>query len=178
LKKLFAVSIVILLALMVMSCLPASEKYVKEANDLYDEGKFAEAAQQCTRAIEIDSKNIKAYLTRAAAYTELTKYDEALADLGKVIELDSENTMAYYQRSMTNIFAQKYDASIADSNKVLKMGLENHFVYYNRGVAYARKGNLDFALADFIKAKSLTDNAEFNRRIDGEINQLKAAMGK
>lgn len=194
-KRLLAAMLVIMLGVTVISfwsCLPADQKYLKEGNVLYDEGdklmdqartneaneKYSLAVEQFTSALNINPKLTEAYLSRAAAYTNLAKYAEAEADLTKVIEADPQNTMAYYQRSMTYIFDRKYNESIADSNKCIQLGLQNHFVYYNRGVAYARKGDYGFALADFLKAKSLTDNADFNRRMDGEINQLKAATGQ
>jgi len=196
LKWLFPVAASLLLAIFLASslaaCLPTDQRLLKEGDRYYDagdklnvEGKSSEAlkqydlaVQQYSKALEANPQSIPGYLSRGAAYTELGKYDEALKDLGQVIQMDPENTMAYYQRAMTEIFAQKYDQSIADSNQCIKLGLENHFVYYNRGVAYARKGNYEFALADFTKAKTLTNSADFIKKMDGEINQLRTAMGK
>jgi tetratricopeptide (TPR) repeat protein len=198
LKRLFTVIVLLLLTVTLMSCLPGclseDQRYLKEGDGYYDagdklrdEGKGNEAlkqydlaAQKYTKALEVNPQLIPAYMSRGAAYTEIAKYDEALIDLGRIIQMDPENTMAYYQRSMTNIFAQKYDAAIADCNKAIELGLQNQFVYFNRGKAYEFKGSgyYDFAIADYLKAKSQTSNADFNRMIDQQINNLRTAMGK
>jgi tetratricopeptide (TPR) repeat protein len=194
LKRIFPVIALLVLAITVISCLPADQRYLKEGDRYYEagdklreEGKGNEAlkqydlaAQQYTKALELNPQSIPGYLSRGAAYTEIAKYDEALKDLGRVIQMDPENTMAFYQRAMTNIYAQKYDAAIADCNKAIELGLRNQFVYYNRGKAYEFKGSgyYDFALADYIKAKQQTDNGDFNRMIDQQINNLRTAMGK
>jgi len=46
------------------------------------------AIKDCTRAIELDSYYIKAYLRRSKLFERNDKLDEALRDLKKVIEID------------------------------------------------------------------------------------------
>jgi serine/threonine-protein phosphatase 5 len=42
--------------------------------------KFAEGAEDCSKAIEIDSNNVKAYLRRATCNTTLEKWEEVVRD--------------------------------------------------------------------------------------------------
>ena len=53
--------------------------------------RHAEAAADCTAAIELDPSFAKAYLRRALALTAMAKHEEALRDYEHLAELDSEN---------------------------------------------------------------------------------------
>lgn len=55
---------------------------------------WAEAAQECSAALELDSKYIKALLRRCTAYEKLDDLERALADAEKVLELEPGNSAA------------------------------------------------------------------------------------
>lgn len=46
------------------------------------------ALEDCTKAVELNDKYVRAYLRRAKLYEELDKLDESLQDYQKVVELD------------------------------------------------------------------------------------------
>ncbi|XP_075989499.1 tetratricopeptide repeat domain 1 [Anticarsia gemmatalis] len=50
--------------------------------------KYAQAAKDCTKAIELDETYLKAYIRRAQSYEATDKLDEALADFKKILEMD------------------------------------------------------------------------------------------
>ena len=52
------------------------------------------AIQDCTKAVELNSSYVKAYLRRAVLYEESDKLDEALEDYKKVLEFDPRNQEA------------------------------------------------------------------------------------
>ncbi|XP_015121044.1 tetratricopeptide repeat protein 1 [Diachasma alloeum] len=52
------------------------------------------AIEDCSKAIELNSTYLKAYLRRAQLYEQEDKLDEALADFKKILELDPQNTEA------------------------------------------------------------------------------------
>jgi DnaJ family protein C protein 7 len=54
-------------------------------------GKNAEAAQDCSKAIELDPNYLKAYTRRANCYLALEQYEEAVRDLEKAQQLDPED---------------------------------------------------------------------------------------
>lgn len=54
------------------------------------------AIQDCTRAIELDSDYLKAYVRRSKLFERNDKLDEALEDLKKVLEIDRNYTEAMY----------------------------------------------------------------------------------
>lgn len=51
-------------------------------------GRNKSAIEDCTRAIELNDKYLKAYLRRATLYEETDKLDESLEDYKKILELD------------------------------------------------------------------------------------------
>jgi len=46
------------------------------------------AIEDCSKAIELNEKYLKAYLRRAQLFKETEKLDEALEDFKKVLEID------------------------------------------------------------------------------------------
>eukprot|EP00325_Prymnesiales_sp_UTEX-LB-985_P005138 CAMPEP_0174697336 /NCGR_PEP_ID=MMETSP1094-20130205/3229_1 /TAXON_ID=156173 /ORGANISM="Chrysochromulina brevifilum, Strain UTEX LB 985" /LENGTH=264 /DNA_ID=CAMNT_0015894289 /DNA_START=44 /DNA_END=838 /DNA_ORIENTATION=- len=56
--------------------------------------KLQKAKDNCTKALAIDAKNVKALFRRGKCYTQLGELDEAKADLDRVLELEPENKEA------------------------------------------------------------------------------------
>ncbi|XKL66340.1 hypothetical protein PGB90_009760 [Kerria lacca] len=52
------------------------------------------AIEDCTKAINLNSNYLRAYLRRAMLYEEMDKLDEALEDYKKILELDPKNNDA------------------------------------------------------------------------------------
>lgn len=57
-------------------------------------GRNKSAVEDCSKAIELNDKYLKAYLRRAALYEESDKLDECLADYKKILELDPRHKEA------------------------------------------------------------------------------------
>ncbi|KAL6262628.1 hypothetical protein P5V15_005421 [Pogonomyrmex californicus] len=77
--------------------------YTKERSILYANRAAAKvkcqsekdsAISDCTKAIELDSSYVKAYIRRAQLYEETEKLDEALEDFKKVLTFDPNHTEA------------------------------------------------------------------------------------
>lgn len=51
-------------------------------------GRTKSAIQDCTKALELNDKYLRAYLRRAKLYEDTTKLDESLEDYKKILELD------------------------------------------------------------------------------------------
>ena len=74
-------------------------------------GEYQRAAVDYTRAIELDNRNISAYLGRGIANYYLRAYNSAISDLNAVIQLDNRNAKAYYTRGLCfDKIYRRYDA--------------------------------------------------------------------
>lgn len=63
--------------------------------------KFKHAIKDCSKALDLDDKYIKAYLRRAQSYESTEKFDESLADFKKILELDASHKEA--QKALTRL---------------------------------------------------------------------------
>lgn len=97
--------------------------YSKERSILYANRAAAKAKCQtekdsaisdCTKAIELNSSYVKAYIRRAQLYEETEKLDEALEDFKKVLTFDSSHTEA-------NHAVRRLPPLIEERNEKLKM---------------------------------------------------------
>jgi len=57
-------------------------------------GRFQQAEEDCSKAISIDKKNVKAYLRRGTARENLCYYTEALEDFRYALVLEPTNKAA------------------------------------------------------------------------------------
>jgi len=53
--------------------------------------KYEEAAEDCSKTIDLDPQYLKAYTRRAGCYSALEKYDEAVRDYDKAHQMDPDN---------------------------------------------------------------------------------------
>jgi len=79
------------------------EEMKEEGNNAIKTGKYDEAIEFYTKALEIDPCNKKLnavlYANRAAAHLKKKDTDKAIADCDKAIELDEKYIKAYLRRA-------------------------------------------------------------------------------
>ncbi|KAF2680294.1 TPR-like protein [Lentithecium fluviatile CBS 122367] len=79
------------------------EKTKKDGNDAFKSGRFQEAIDLYTKALDVDpsnkNTNSKLLQNRALCYTRLKKWTEAIADCDKALELDPGYTKARKTRA-------------------------------------------------------------------------------
>ena len=79
--------------------------YKPQGIKAYNQGDYAQAISDYTKIIEIDSKNVEGYTTRAGAYVLQNNLIKALSDYNKTIEIDPKNANYYFNRG--NVYVQK-----------------------------------------------------------------------
>jgi tetratricopeptide (TPR) repeat protein len=104
----------------------ATERFAEAGKEAMEEGKFAEAIELFSKAIQEDDTNPAFYGNRGNAYSSLHKLDEALKDYDTAI--------------------QKTIALSGDPNDKRLA-----FILYNRGYAYYGAGRITEALAEYQK---------------------------
>ncbi|PKI56673.1 hypothetical protein CRG98_022923 [Punica granatum] len=57
-------------------------------------GKNEDTVKECTKALELNPKYVKALLRRAEAQEKIENFEEAIADMKKILELDPSNDQA------------------------------------------------------------------------------------
>jgi tetratricopeptide (TPR) repeat protein len=127
-------------------------------------GRYQEAEEDLTQAIELDSDNALAYSNRAIARLYLDHKAEAMADANRAVELDEREL---YTRLYVARYSGEYETAIKDATSLLE--LEGHPTAYllsSRGLAYVDSGQLERGLEDLNEALELDPQytAGFDRR--------------
>jgi tetratricopeptide (TPR) repeat protein len=119
-----------------------------------------------TKAIELESSLLPAYINRGVCYDELLQYDKAIADYTTALHIDPLYPLAFNHRGMSYAQIKKTEDALSDFNRALE--LDPHFVqaYINRATLFMQREEYNQAIADFNKAvKREPDNAAlYNRR--------------
>lgn len=95
-------------------------------NDLFKQGKFADAVAEYTEAIKRAEKDPRAYSNRAACYTKLMALSEALKDCDKAIELDATFVKAYIRKAAVQFQMREHTKCIETCEKALEVDAEHN----------------------------------------------------
>ena len=129
--------------------------HIRRGNRLNDEGKYAEAIADYTKAIELDPNYAIAYNNLGNPYHNLNKYEKAIEYYTKAIELDPKYAIAYSNRGNSYYGLKDYEKAIADCTKAIELDHKNVYAYRNRAKAYRATGQIELAEADEAMAAKL-----------------------
>lgn len=97
-----------------------AEEYKLEANKYFKVGKYDEALDLYSKAIELNPKVPAYYGNRSFCYIKTEYYGCALDDANKAIELDKKYIKAYYRRASAYMALGKFKLSLKDYEMVKK----------------------------------------------------------
>ncbi|PWU00067.1 MAG: hypothetical protein C5B53_04615 [Candidatus Melainabacteria bacterium] len=143
--------------------------YELQAEESIKAGKYAEAVEQCSKAIASNSEDLHAYRLRAVAYLRLGEKEKAKDDQIKLLQLQEQiaaknckeeiakytaainanpkNAKAYADRAAAYMNLNQYDQAVQDSSKAISLDGKNKYAYFTRMAAYT-------ALHDNARAQS------------------------
>jgi tetratricopeptide (TPR) repeat protein len=123
----------------------------------YQEGDLKGAIEAYSEAIARKPEEIRSYVKRGAAYSELRLYNQEIDDYDTVIAMDPDNSGAYHNRGRAYLKKGLLDPAILDCSKALTLDPHMAIAYRTRGMAYKGKGMLERAKSDFQKSCELGD---------------------
>ncbi|MBW4685077.1 MAG: tetratricopeptide repeat protein [Komarekiella atlantica HA4396-MV6] len=129
-----------------------AQKLYQQGVNKYEAGKFQEAVEDFTQAIQLDSQNVLAYNRRGDTFYRLGDYQKAQADSSQAILLNPQDANAYYDRGFSLYELGKYKEAIADYTQAIKLDAKNPFFYYGRGLTRIKLKDNKGAIGDFSKA--------------------------
>eukprot|EP01102_Stenamoeba_stenopodia_P010319 TRINITY_DN3098_c0_g1_i3.p1 TRINITY_DN3098_c0_g1~~TRINITY_DN3098_c0_g1_i3.p1 ORF type:complete len:506 (-),score=103.62 TRINITY_DN3098_c0_g1_i3:32-1462(-) len=98
-----------------------ADKLKEEANKQFGRGRYSEALELYSKAIELVNDNAILYSNRAFCHIKLENYGSAIADATKSIELDPKYIKGYYRRGTANLALAKYKLALTDFKKVVQI---------------------------------------------------------
>ncbi|XP_028403003.1 dnaJ homolog subfamily C member 7-like [Dendronephthya gigantea] len=96
-----------------------------DGNEAYKTGKFQEAYDLYSNALEIDPNNVstcaKLFYNRGVVASRLKMMTEAVDDCTEAINLDGSYLKAYIKRAKCYMETEKYEEAVRDYEKICKM---------------------------------------------------------
>lgn len=89
-----------------------AEEARNAGNELFKQGKYADAVREYTEAIKRDEKDPRAYSNRAACYTKLAAVPEGLKDCETAIKLDPSFVKAYIRKASLLLMKREYSEAM------------------------------------------------------------------
>ena len=122
---------------------------------------YKSAAQDFTRAIELQPDYVEAYRRRAWVKEGIKDLKGAIADQSQVIKLKPTEARAYIERAKVEEKAGDNNAALKDYGEVTKLGATDAANgFYERARLLVKMGNNKDAIGDFTKAIDLTKSGE------------------
>jgi tetratricopeptide (TPR) repeat protein/cell division septation protein DedD len=118
-------------------------------------GRYRDAADKFTLAIEAVPDDYEALNNRGFARIYLGDYEGAIADCSRSIAINPGSAKAYNNRGFARLFIGEFEPAIADFN--LALGINPRYVdaYSNRCLAWTRQGDYEQAVVDCSEALHL-----------------------
>jgi len=133
---------------------------------LSNKGKYGEAINAFTKAIELNPDYVAAYCLRGITYSKSRKFQQAIEDLNKAIKLDPNEFRAYLSRGIIYNDLDKHQQAIKDFTKCIELVDPGDplasSAYGLRGGTYDALGFYQEAIKDCTRAIDLNPSDAWN----------------
>lgn len=128
----------------------------RQAFDLYQAGRPAEAAALCERLVRDDPEAIAAWHVLGVSRLALGRLVEALRALDRALALDPKRAGALSSRALALVALERFEDALAACAAALAADPDNPLVLNAQGVALRRLGRPVEALAAYARALTLS----------------------
>jgi protein O-mannosyl-transferase len=118
-------------------------------------GKYTQAIENYTRAVNINPRYAEAFNNRGASYGYLGDHVKAIEDYDRAIQINPEHANAYFNRGVDYAELGNHTRAVQDFERAIQIDPEYADAYYFRGMVHASMGNEDRAVEDWKKAARL-----------------------
>jgi len=125
--------------------------YMNRAHICKEQGQFEQAIANYTKAIELDTQNVEAYIGRGTAYHADDQHDMAISDYTKAIEIEPMNAKAYCWRAGAYRIKNQCQLAISDYTEALEIDPMLAEAYRQRGTLYLVMNQNYLAISDYTK---------------------------
>jgi tetratricopeptide (TPR) repeat protein len=111
-------------------------------------GKFSLAIEECTKAIELDSRHVEAFIIRGDAYNRLAEFGRAIQDFDAAIRCDDRHPVALERRANAYLALGRADRAIEDCDRSITLNSTHADPYVIRANAHNMMDQFERAIAD------------------------------
>jgi outer membrane protein OmpA-like peptidoglycan-associated protein/tetratricopeptide (TPR) repeat protein len=174
-KKAFLVCILFSLRLSLHAQPYDPEKVNKKAQELYQqameraqEGNIASATGILLKCVELDNKFVDAFLSLAAAYSQLKNYNTSIRYYEQAFAIDSVYTISYKLPYSVNLAGiGEFEKALAAVNQLLAWKFSPNSATYKSGML--RKKSYEFAL-EYAKTNNISNYVFAPQNLGPSIN--------
>ncbi|MCM1985177.1 tetratricopeptide repeat protein [Lyngbya confervoides] len=128
---------------------------VKQADQLYVQGQFAQAIEQYSQALNLYPENAYALYNRANAWRRMKKDTEAIADYTAALRYNPTHAFSFLYRGEIYAALGETEKAVADFSAGLRLTDQNPALYVARAHAYSKLGESEAAKKDMRRAIDL-----------------------
>jgi tetratricopeptide (TPR) repeat protein/WD40 repeat protein len=132
----------------------------KEGDDHRQTGRWPQAVEAYSKALELDPRFADALFARAGAYTAMGQPDKTLADSDRLTKLNPDNPWSWNARAVTYARLGQPGKAVPDFSRAIELDPKPATFWCNRGVAYSDLGQPEKAVADYTRAIELDQKYE------------------
>lgn len=125
-----------------------AKQMVHEAQMLFVEEKFAEAADRFGEAMEAGADAFMCQLSRGVAYLKLKDTDRSIEAFDAALTLNDKSDRAYYYRGTLKMLKDDHEGAVADFTKALEIKPALATARFARATSLARLERFDEATKD------------------------------
>jgi serine/threonine-protein kinase len=129
-----------------------STDFFYDGNSRFDRKDYSGAIAAYTKVIEINPRDVDAYMNIGLAKISLQDYAGAIAAYSKAIEINPQDSNSYVNRGFSKTRLSDYIGAIDDFNKAIEFNPKDAIAYFNRGYAKTRLQDFHGAIVDCSKA--------------------------
>jgi tetratricopeptide (TPR) repeat protein len=134
----------------------SAKGYRQRGHAMIGLGRYEEAVENFSKAIQIDPKEGNPYYFRAQIYNDkLKKYEMAIADYNKALEINPSNSNSYAGRGRSNWNLSKHDNAIQDYSRAIEISPDTDWWFRCRGCIYWIKKDYKSAVDSLSRAIEL-----------------------
>ena len=127
------------------------------AEMLLVQGKTSDAMTHAMHVLNIDKKNIDAYLIKSRIHVSDLDYPDAINDVSKTILISDDNAELYIIRGTYYQEFNQHANAITDFTKAISMDDKNPEAYIKRAKSYEEILKYEEAAADYVTITSLSE---------------------
>lgn len=161
----------------------SASDFYKRAVARYNQGDFAGAITEYSRAIDIRPNSAVLWNNRGVCKYKLLRYSEAIKDYGVALDLDKDYIHAYFNKGNCHLDLAEYDKALVSYDEVVKRDEKYKNVYKNRAKVFFYLQDYRSCLVDIDRGLSRSSDPEDHKKLyffkaeaSVKLNKLDEAM--
>jgi tetratricopeptide (TPR) repeat protein len=130
----------------------AIEDVIVDAQKLYADKQYEEAAARFAEAIALDPEDPQLRTARGASLMSAGRFPEALEEFDRGVALDPGNARLRYRRGMARMAQKDFEGAVADFSGAIDLDHQYGVAFYSRSEALDALGRTAEAQEDVRKA--------------------------